>query len=149
MAKILQNSKLTNGWDSVLYQSVRNKFDNECASESKEHIRQMLEAFSDLIGEEIRSDSELCRLCLAADKTLNELYKIVEEEARKLCSPAPGKLSSCAMHQSQVMALARIYYGFDTVNTDSDMGEGVSDSSSEKQSDKSSEFRATSLFDLL
>ena len=159
MAKILNNpfdnpakAKTTDVCDSFLYPSVREKLDSECAAEKQEYIRQMLEAFADLIGETVRTSSERCTRVLSADKTLKGLYLAAEEEAKKLCSPAPGKLTACPMSQTQIIKIAFSYYGFDSSSSTDTEGKEENSEAQSLQSDPSpapSASDVVSLFDLL
>ena len=84
MAKILESPKLTDASESILYRSVRERFDSECAAEKDEYVRMTIEALADLVGDMVRGDTERCRLCLVGDKTLGGLYLAMQEKAKDL-----------------------------------------------------------------
>lgn len=112
MAKIIENPKLTDASKSILYRSVRERFDSECANERDEFARMTMEALADFVGEIVRADSEKCKLCLSGDKTLSGLYGAMQEKAKEICKPAPGKLTSYAMPPSVTLGVVNKYFGF-------------------------------------
>lgn len=113
MAKILESPKLTDASESILYRSVRERFDSECAAEKDEHVRMTIEALADLVGDMVKGDTERCRLCLVGDKTLGGLYFAMQEKAKEICKPAPGKLTSYAMPARLAADVAISYFGFE------------------------------------
>lgn len=108
---ILERTKLQDVFDSVLYSQVRDRFDRECAAAGNE-CREALEAVADLIGEEIRRDSERCKLVIEAEgKTLAGAYETMRKTVEERVKPERGKVVTATMTDAEAKKIALDYYG--------------------------------------
>lgn len=121
---------------SVLYSQVRDRFDREC-SKAPDEYREALEDIADIIGANIRNDSEKCRIILDGTCTLTDAYEKMRSVAERKTKQERGKISCVCMSGKEAKEIILEIFGI----------VGESDNKGESAVPLASS--VTSLFDLI
>ena len=122
--------------DSVLYSQLRSRFDTEC-SKAPDEYREALEDVADIVGANIRNDSEKCRIVLDCTCTLTDAYEKMRSVAERKANQERGKISCVCMSGKEAEEIILEAFGIDGESEN----KGVSAASQASS--------VTSLFDLI
>lgn len=98
--------------DSVLYSQVRSRFDTECSKAPNEY-REALEDVADIVGANIRNDSEKCRIVLDGTCTLTDAYEKMRSVAERKAEQERGKISCVCMSGKEAEEIILETFGID------------------------------------
>lgn len=122
--------------DSILYSQVRDRFDAEC-SKAPDEYREALEDVADIVGANIRNNSEKCRIVLDGTSTLTDAYEKMRTVAERNAKKERGKISCVCMNRKRAEEIIFEVFCID----------GESDNKGERAVPQASS--VTSLFDLI